>query len=371
MARVFHDGFELGRPRYTTHSTERYDGGLWLVRTGTGHASDQWCGVTTSKRSGVYGLYMTGYTTWTTAYCHARHVFPSAINEHYGRVFFHKGKLLTNSDFIRLRSASGNIIQFRAITSNDRLIIYCLGVAIYDEEFVLPNTVWKKIEWHLKVDPVDGIFECKIDGVLVVSYVGDTQGTHMGFRELMLYMENAGFNSGNNTQFYFDDVAINDTEGTVNNSWVGQGAILLLKPKAQGDFSQFSPSNITLENWEMVKDAPMDSDSTYNASDTLESIDSYVTQGVVTDLGLAPVEGISRVKAIQTIVTARWENDVGDLLSFLRVNGVDSEGAQHIINSGYDRGWAHMFNINPFTGQAWTFQDTENLQVGIKHKARV
>ena len=120
----------------------------------------------------------------------------------------------------------------------------------------------------------------------------------------------------------------------------------------------------------MVNEIQHDSDGTYNYSDVADQIDTYKTEEMNADKGLSPVPGVSHVKAVQVFSFARWEGAGADIKHLLRSGTVNDIKAEHVIMGGYDRCWTDEWGINPFTGQAWTFEEVDALQVGIKNKAR-
>jgi hypothetical protein len=62
------------------------------------------------------------------------------------------------------------------------------------------------------------------------------------------------------TGMYVDDVIVNDTNGTVNNSWVDQAHITLMKTIGPGSYGDFTPSDSTPTNgWNFLNTLPFSS----------------------------------------------------------------------------------------------------------------
>jgi len=61
--------------------------------------------------------------------------------------------------------------------------------------------------------------------------------------------------TADNNKFFFDDIAINDTTGTFQNSWPGPGKIALLKPDGGGSQGFLTAVGCTA-NWQCVDDVP-------------------------------------------------------------------------------------------------------------------
>jgi hypothetical protein len=69
--------------------------------------------------------------------------------------------------------------------------------------------------------------------------------------------------------WYFDDLAINDSNGSFQNSWPGDGAVIRLKPNAAGDASDWT------NDYTAVDEVTPDEGTTLVASKTLNHIYDY------------------------------------------------------------------------------------------------
>src|SRR5690606_30464139 len=147
-----------------------------------------------------------------------------------------------------------------------RLFINGIEVAASTVAF----TSWGRIEVYYKFDN-NGQIIVRLNGTEVINYSGDTavSGTYIKYVDLR--------NQGSTTNASFDDVAINDTTGSEQNSWPGHGHIRMLLPNGNGSSSEWmgSDGNST-DNYLLVDDpgsSLVDADATY----------VYATEGNKTD----------------------------------------------------------------------------------------
>jgi len=368
MARIWHDGFEYARPAYGHSTIDLYlDSPYRIFRAGSYFSNYGYSGVSTDyATSGDYSLRI------RTDSSYSRISFllldlDSAVAEHYGRLEVTVTAMnpATTRELVFFRDGSDNIIASIRFNSDRELLLYVGETEVGKTTFALALQIAYRIEWRLLIDDTGGQFELKINGNSLVSWSGDTKGSN-GDMEIF----GVGTRSGDGSyDIYVDDLALNDTSGTVNNSWCGKGSILLLKPKGVGNYSQFTPSNNTYDNWELVDEVPHDSDGTYVYSETADHIDTYEMEELVADKGIDPTELV--VKAVQVCLTGRYEGVDAHLAPMLRSGTTDHEGAQMTMASSYYRLFAEMFSINPFTSAAWAYAEVDGLEAGIKHKAHV
>jgi hypothetical protein len=359
MARIFQDGAEMGVPASSGSNT--YADSMWWQYRLRGH---NYAG-TTNPASGTYSFIFTGVAVQSSNNSLRRDLGEN-YKEHYGRVECAPGM---STNFIRLNDANGDLSMMMGNSSGD-LVIY-LGGAVeigrISGALVADGVTYNRIEWRLLVDSENGVIEVKVNGNSLFSYNNDTQGARMeSIRSLWI-----GTWAGTYGNYiiegstFIDDVAINDTTGTVNNSWCGKGSILLLKPKAAGAHTDFTPN--ANNNWEQVNEVPHDGDTTYVYSETADHIDTYDLEELEADHAVDPTDAV--VKAVQVCLTGRYEGADAHLAPMLRHGTTDHEGDQMTMANSYYRLHNQVFSISPFTSAAWTITEVDALEAGVKHKA--
>lgn len=84
-------------------------------------------------------------------------------------------------------------------------------------------------------------------------------------------------------EWYFKDVVINDDQGSYQNTWPGNGNLIMLRPSAPGDSAGWTRAGTdTGANWSQCNDTPP-SDASYIQATTANALDMYNC----TDSGIA------------------------------------------------------------------------------------
>ena len=220
----------------------------------------------------------------------------------------------------------------------------------------LTTNAWHLIEWRVQITSTSaGVTEVWQDGTRVINFAGDnTSSTVANVQALQL---------GNLTgrpfighYFAFDDLAINDTAGAVNNGQPGNGSVLLLAPIAAGGSTQWVRGGTdTGANWSQVSDVPA-SLSEYVASSTIGDRDLYT----LADLPTA-VSGINVVE----LVALGQNASVGEglLAPTLKSGATISEAAAIGLSptASYVVG---RWEVDPNGGAGWTAAAVNALEVG-------
>jgi len=267
MARIWMEGFEDGLPHgqyleggkvqqfkdlmlsefpygvINSRNPDTYARGYTVIDTGRSLGGKSlklyWL---SSAPVGLTATYFEHYT---------QKVFESAKSEIYFRTYFKWDKQLFNHTFARFiilkNAANLNLcsIGFKSqVASSCEAECYDTG-GNKTQEFTLAQGTWAMIEVHYKAGAGTGVFEVKINGVSIVSHTNINNASHsvssisFGFSQSNA-AEPEGWNLKDN--MYFDDMAVNDVSGAINNSWCGAGTIIALKPKAAGNKSQWDLS---------------------------------------------------------------------------------------------------------------------------------
>jgi hypothetical protein len=148
------------------------------------------------------------------------------------------------------------------------------GTTVYTSStgLISANT-YHRIEFHLKISsgsPTTGTAELSVDGTVLYSAIGTfNAGTSAGANILL----QAG---GGAMTMYADDFALNDSTGTAQNSWCGDGAVVLLKPISDNanDGSYWGTGNGQAQTnlWNAVNHTPPAGQALANATATTQII---------------------------------------------------------------------------------------------------
>lgn len=164
-----------------------------------------------------------------------------ALSEIYSRIYFKStgNVVYATTEIIRLVGVDGNILL--SIVENTSPGSYAIKVrkaGSYSQvaTVTMATSEWHKIEFYYKVNGSTGAYEVRVDDVTVISESSlNTGASNVSSLSIGHSLQNASV-------YYIDDLAINDTSGSLNNSWCGNGTIISLKPKGTGNKSQWDNS---------------------------------------------------------------------------------------------------------------------------------
>jgi hypothetical protein len=166
----------------------------------------------------------------------SQYQYLGAATEIYFRFYLYIGTLPTASSpriFEILDTGSGNDCCDISISNDGEVFLNSrIGTAI--QLGTVTTGKWYRIEGHVITHPTAGTIEGRLDGGAIVSATNRDTGTGAGNYIL------GCLNTVGSAVFYFDDFHLNDTTGTSNNSWPGEGECYTLFPN-----SDASPNNWT------------------------------------------------------------------------------------------------------------------------------
>lgn len=322
MARIFTEGFELGDSIFFDNPN--------IIMT------------TNPVRSGVY--------------C-------ARVNSNNSKSFSALSELYFRAAFLTLGNA-GTIVSFRSdtaaigqlsISSATRLWEVRVGTTLRATGSISNSAnIWQLIEWHLKIDDTNGISEIRIDGIADASFSGDTKPSTQTTVDNFIFHYLTGSHS------HFDDIALNDTTGGSDNSWCGDGRVILLSPNAAGDSTDLTPS--AGSNYQCVDDIPPNSDTDYVEGSTAEDHDLY-------NLSASGLSGVE-IKRVWAEARAKDTAASGaEVALVIKTNSSEYDSSNIALLADYTKqikGTVHT--VNPQTTSAWTISELDALQAGPKVK---
>ena len=251
---------------------------------------------------------------------------------------------------------------------------------LYDEDGVIGSPsaalvndgTWYRVE--LKFDRTlsagSHVVEALIDGVSFASasnrnIAAGIQGINIG--------GNLGLEAQTTGDWYFDDVAINDSTGSFENSYPGSGKIIRLFPTAAGDSNQWlktAGGAGDSSNYQLVDEVIPNDATDFVQSSNLNDVDMYN----VTNSGIGSSDTVKLVS-----LGARFRNDVADATTSFRVRiektsgGTISESASIVPNS---TSWLtnsiavpknlHLLSYQDPDGASWLQSTIDSMQIGLK-----
>lgn len=173
-----------------------------------------------------------------------------------------------------------------------------------------------------------------------------------------------------------DDIAINDSTGTAQNSWPGDGKIIHLRPNAAGDNNQWYDTSLgagTSNNYTLVDEINPNDGTDFVQSRVTNEIDDYnvdnsgigasdtvnvvaVGQRAYRSAGTTSSAAVLRIKAASAgSVTEGTANTASS--SAARTNDLNTNNASPYQLVTY---------VRPGTASAWTQATLDTMQIGIR-----
>ena len=248
-----------------------------------------------------------------------------------------------------LLNSAGNIVQRHNNSSSGETI----GTA------VLADDTWYEIRVEYKgANAPNGYVKVWVNKTLDIDASSiDTQSS-VGAQGVFVL---AG--SQTSYDFYYDDVFINDDQGSDNNSHIDDGTKLAyFPPIIDGIASDFVPDPSTADHYENVDEIP------YNLSPGLgDSLDGRS----VSDVELLAAGNVSSIVPASAsikninILTATWVETGSAIRAFIRVNNVNYFRSINLTNNGANVGvHSNRWITDPDRLVAWTVEVVNGIEIG-------
>jgi hypothetical protein len=173
------------------------------------------------------------------------------------------------------RISDGDGVVLLDITENGDVWLGAVTVGVNKGNAGALTTAYQMYEVRFLVDNAAGLLDVWVDGVSQVSDSGiDTREGAVDTVGFFYIGDVNGIVANDGKRF--DDIAINDTSGSINNSWCGQGAVVGCVPIADGTTTEFSLFPDTGEDsYEDIDERPPNSDTDYVFATAVEQDDLY------------------------------------------------------------------------------------------------
>lgn len=218
---------------------------------------------------------------------------------------------------------------------------------------ILPINNWCILELYLKLDTTVGVATLRVDAVQRGTFNGNTRQGQGDSTINKISLIAPPFN-----QINFDDVGLNDTTGTVDNSWLGDGHIIALAPNATGTVTQFLVTGSAV-NYLAVSEIPPNNDTSYVYTSATGTRDFYNLANTGLSnvvLGRVWVEFVGKLSAA----------DASSVGAALRISGTNFDDVLQPLTTVYARYKTPEWTLNPYTSGVWTVADVDGLQAGLK-----
>lgn len=354
MSRIWSCGFEL----------QSATGGIeWDTSTGTMSIS------TSTKRSGAAALRCnpsaaTGFLT---------HAFQAdTVNRTLHRFYLNIATLPSADTVIYAYGDSGNTYPvLLRLKTTGVLQFHDSANYIGNASSALSTGTWYRIE-------VDYTDNATLASTALVGYVNGSNFSGAALTSQQVDgggRVRLGVQTTCTADLYFDDVAINNSSGSVQNGLPGAGSIVHLRPDSAGDNAGFATTVGGTSNWGRVSETTPDDATTYNATTATgtTTIDDF-NCGSSSGAGIGASDSITLVQ-----VGARVGSSATTTASI--VTRVKSQASGTVLESGSTsvalNGWSthaaatpkvHGLTsyTDPQAGGAWTAALLDAIQIGYR-----
>jgi len=302
----------------------------------------------------------------------------------------------TVSTFLDLYSGATNVVALDIV---NLLAVYTVNVYYNNfgaslPAFTINPDTWYRIEVEYDSTPANGseVLRVYLDGVLMSS------ATNLNYTTKTVNQISQGIFNGSgstvtagNAVAYVDDLAVNDSSGSVQNSLPGDGKIVHLKPAGAGDNNTWQTSAGgagSSTNYQAEDETTPDDATTYlKRIATTIKVDDYTVQDPVSVAGIGASDTVNvvaiGVRGGAISATASTGRDI--LLRVKSASGGTTSKSANSTNRMNVNGWTthsaaapkvHKLTsyTDPTTGSAWTVTGTNsltNMQIGMENQTSV
>jgi hypothetical protein len=361
MARIFSSGFELNS---TTSGVE------WTSVTGAAISA-------VVKRSGTYALKIGSLSSGIAKYVQQQFQSSNADGPFYVRTYFRYITLPSaDNAIIRLKGTGpSNVIEIR-LSSTGTLKLMNNSSQVGSASSALSSNTWYRIELLVDATPAGGseIARAYIDGTEFASSTALTFAATFANLELGGNLRSEAQTQG---RWYFDDVALNDSTGSFQNSLPGAGSIVHLRPNASGDNNQLGTAAST--NWQQVDEVtPDDSTTTISTiADSSGEIDDYninsTPSDILTNTAITLVHVGVRYNGTSTsshdTIVVRCKASSGGTVE--ESSGITPSNTTYVTNANaVPRTYPlTLYDLPGASTTAWTKADLDTTQIGFRKNA--
>lgn len=338
---------------------------------------------TTTVRSGTYALQITSLTSATTKGVGHTYNSPESTGNFYFRAYLRVATFPSAENRIMLLD---DTILAPFSTPMTYLTLDNVGtIKLYDEDGQITGTTtiasgnWYCVEFHVNTTPAAGshVVEARVDGSTFAS-LSNRNIVSTNQHLILVLGGNLNAEAQTTGNWYFDDIAINNSAGSVQNSWPGPGKIVYLRPNGDGDNHAWqTPSFVagTANNYLNADEVTPDDITTYlQAPGVAPAIDDYQIDN--TPAAIGATDSISVVQVGVRYRAGGAGTGDGFAVRVKKTSGGTVSESATITPANAT--WVTNANSPPRTypltlyadpdGTPWTKSTLDTAQIGINEK---
>jgi len=330
--------------------------------------------VTSPVRSGTYAVR----SNPTASFGNVKYAYRAAATQEsvFIRFYLRIGTLPSAStNWIFDTTGVGTKMILR-MTSGGALQLYNAedSAQVGSNSSALSVDTWYRIEVGIDTTTLAStVTSARIDGV---EFASGTVNLGGAINSLTFGINQAGVTA----DLYYDDMAINDSTGSFQNSYPGAGEIIHLRPNAAGDNNQWDTDLASgdANNYQRVDEVTPDDVTSYIASATLDQIDDYNIDA--TPAALASDDTINVVQVGVRFAVADATSTDPDFVLRIKASasGTVEESAAIDASSTSWRTNAisspsnyklTLYDLPGASTTAWTKSTLDTTQIGVRQAA--
>ena len=349
--------------------------GLWTAFEETYSSSGFLYYLSTKKRTGSGAIRF--HSTSRSRYRSLSLTLPGAYTELYGGFGFLwdsttaliEGNASNSCPLLNILSSTGVVQVSIGIDATSNVLKVYRGlvhsnVLLGSGATGIISDGWHYVEWHLVISDTVGVIDLKLDGNAELSLTSqDTNNAGGGDIKTLKFGQPYTGDSvwaGVEADFYFDDFIVNDTTGTVSNSWPDGAGITMLVPNADGNYTAWTSTGGAVDYTEI------DDVTTYgNLPDGDTTTILSGTTGQRTSVGLSNTTQPGSVEAIMLCTYAKNSVSGSDnMAQSVRIGSTDYDSTAFVPATAY--GWrTDILTLNPATAARWLTSELDTMQQGF------
>lgn len=362
MARLWSSGFELN----TTGANVEFASasGTPVIGTSVVHSGD-------------YAMETSSLVSGTSRHLDYIFIGIATAGPLYFRFYFRYDTLPTAPNTVFRLLGGGTTVASVRLSNTGALILAVTSsnTVVGTSSTILTQGAWHMVEVLFDATPAGGseVIELKIDGSVEVTSSTQTLAANL---DRIRFGGNIGNLAQTTGVWYIDDIAVNDSTGSAQTGYPGEGSIVHLRPNANGDNAMGSRGGADSgSDWGQIDEVtPNDATDYYILDVDNDIIDVGVDSS--SDAGIGSSDTISLVQvgirlagasAAQYTGNVRLKSASGGTTT--NVNVINASETSFFTNGTLTGGKNYLITsyTDPTTGVPWTPTGTnslDNMQIG-------
>jgi hypothetical protein len=234
------------------------------------------------------------------------------------------------------------------------------GTLLASGSTALLSDTWYHIGFRVVISDTVGVAEVRINDIADITASSlDTNVANTNIATINLGISSAAGRGA--ADWNFDDFVVNDTSGSVANSWLGTVGIEKLTPNADGNYSAWTSTGGAVDYTEV------DDVASYGSvpdDDTTTLLSSTTDQR--TSVALTNTTIVGTVEGVMLCTYAKNSVSSGDQMAQgVRISSTDYDSTAFAPSSSY--AWQlNVLTTSPATSARWTTSEIDGMEMGWK-----